>query len=65
MALWLVPISWSKEFLGSYQKCELFLEQSLQKIISQNFEWRMQAKAGVTRATKLLQLATKSDFNAC
>jgi hypothetical protein len=22
-------------------------------------------KAGVTRATKLLQLATKSDFNAC
>jgi hypothetical protein len=23
------------------------------------------AKAGVTRATKLLQLATKSDFNAC
>ena len=23
------------------------------------------SKGGVTRATKLLQLATKSDFNAC
>ena len=26
---------------------------------------QLHAEAGVIRATKLLQLATKSDFNAC
>ena len=31
--------------------------------ITNHMETRL--KGGVTRATKLLQLATKSDFNAC